>query len=236
MTGFRLDLGPIKKRVATLANTQASEFRDDVRTFTRNALGTASALTPTRDYSQIRQAQLKQYDKRVNCIPDSHTLHDPSLRVKGREHWLWSDGKWWNATDWKMPAQQWTQYQSLVAEHYRRKQYVQSSFIRDRAQARYLYKRSWWEAGETIGLNVRTSAEARASRTRRKPAKAPHKASTQERGGGRVFSIVISNPFIKQPSRYKEFDGQSIINQSMARHRNEFNGAVKRRLNRIVAQ
>ena len=234
MTGFRLDLGPIKKRVAALQNTQASEFRDDVRAFTRNALSTASVLTPTRDYSQIRQAQLKQYDKRVNCIPDSHTLHDPSLRVDGRKHMLWSEGKWWNATDWKLPQQQWTQYQSLVAEHYRRKQYVQSAFIRDRAQARYLYKRSWWEAGETIGLNVRTTAEARESRTRRKPAKSPHKASTQERGGGTVFSIVVSNPFAHSKSRYKEFDADAVMAQAQARHRQEYLAAVKRRQKALI--
>ena len=236
MTGFRLNINDLKKRIAKISETQASAFRDDVRGFATNSLSTATVMTPSRDYSQIRQAQLKQYDKRVNCIPDSHTLHDPSLRVKGREHWLWSEGKWWNATDWKLPAQQWSQYQTLVAEHYRRKQYAQATFIKDRAQARYLYKRSWWQAGETIGLGVRTTDVVRQSRNRRKPSKEPHKASSQERGGGKVISIVISNPFIKQPSRYKEFDGQAIINQSMARHRNEFNGSVNRRLKRIVAQ
>lgn len=236
ITGFRMDLSGFKTKLDKLAGIQASEFKTEVLEFTRKSLNTAQGLTPTRDYSLIRRNQLKQYSDRINCIPTSHELIDPSLRIDPRtkKHWLYFAGKWWNASEWRLPDAAFSAYGPLLAEHQRRIATTQATFIRERAQARFLYRKTWSQAAESLGLQVSTSSDVRDAHTRRKPAKAPPRGYGQQHGGGKVFSVSISNPFLKIPSRYKDFDGEQIMEQAMARHRGEYDRSIRARMRQLA--
>jgi len=233
-TGFRFDASVFKKKIGRYLSMDANDLRPELFEFMRKTLTTAARDTPARDYSLIRQAQLKQYNYYVNYIPTSHELVDPSLRINGRQHWLYFRGKWMNASEWKLSNEAWNAYQSLLAEHVRRKQTTQTNFIKHRAQARFLYRRSWLEAADSLGVNINVAQSTRNARTRRKPAVAPPKAYGQVRGGKNVLAIVISNPFLEQPSRYKDFSGKRVLAQAQAKHEGAYRRAMQRRLNRIA--
>ena len=233
-TAFRFDSSGFKKKIEGLANMQANDLRYELFEFMRKSLTTASRNTPARDYGVIRAAQSNQYDKRVNYIPSSHTLSDPSLRVKGKEHWLYFRGKWLNASAWKLSNEAWAAYQPLLQEHQRRKQTSRANFIKDRAQARFLYRRSWLEAADSLGVEINVAQSTRKAVTRRKPAVNPPKASGQVRGGAKVLAITISNPFLEQPSRYKDFSGKRILAQAQAQHEGQYRRAMTRRLKRLA--
>lgn len=230
-----MDVKKLRSKLGGLANLRADEFFDEVMDYTRKALNSAQALTPTRDYSVIRASQLKQYDFYVNFIPSSHRLEEPGLRVKGRAHWLYFRGKWLNASDWRLSTDAWNAYQPLLAEHKRRKQTTQATFIKGRAQARFLYRKAWSEAADSLGLQIGTSANVRNSLTRRKPPKSPPKSYGQTHGGGTAFSVTISSPFLTQTprSRYQGFEASDIMASAQAKHLGEFQRTIKRRMREL---
>ena len=228
------DTSGFKKKIAKYLSMKADDLRPELFEFVRKSLQTASRNTPVRDYSLIRQNQLKQYKKRVNCIPSSHELVDPSLRINGRQHWLFYRGKWLNAKDWKLSDAAWSVYSQLYAEHERRKQTTQSAFIKERAQARYLYRRSWLDAAGDLGISMNVAQSTRNSHSRRKPQVAPPKARGHIRGGGQVLSVQITNPFLEQPSRYKNFTGKPILAAAMAAHNDQYKRNMRKRLKRIA--
>ena len=232
---FRFDSSGFKKKIEGLANMQANDLRYELFEFMRKSLTTASRNTPARDYGLIRAAQSNQYEKRVNCIPSSHELKDPSLRVKGKEHWLYFRGKWMNASAWKLSNEAWAAYQPLLQEHQRRKQTSRANFIKERAQARFLYRRSWLEAADSLGVDINVAQSTRKAVTRRKnPAVKPPNAYGQVRGGGKVLAITISNRFLEQPSRYKDFSGKRILAAAQAQHEGQYRRAMARRLKRLA--
>lgn len=237
-TGFRFDVKKLRSKLGGLANLRADEFYDDVMEYTRKSLNSVQALTPTRDYSTIRANQIKQYDYYVNYIPDSHKLTDPSLRIKGRQHWLYFRGKWLNASDWRLSSDAYAAYQKLLSEHQRRKQTTQASFVKGRAQARFLYRKTWSEAAASLGLQISTSANVRASTSRRKPPVAPPKSYGQTHGGGTAFSVTVSTPFLTQSprSRYQTFEASEIMGSAQAKHLGEFQRSIKRRLRALAKQ
>ena len=202
--------------------------------FVRKSLTTASRNTPARDYSLIRRNQLRQYEARVNCIPSSHDLPDPSLRIRGSQHWLFYHGKWLNAKEWRLSDDAFAAYVELLAEHERRKETAQATFIRERAQARFLYRRSWTEAADDLGVTLNVAQQTRASRTRRKPPEAPPKATGRITGGAKTMTVQISNPFLEQESRYKDFIGKPILAAAMATHSDAYNRSVRRRMSQLA--
>jgi len=156
------------------------------------------------------------------------------LRINGRQHWLYYRGKWLNAKDWKLSDDAWSAYSQLYAEHERRKQTTQSAFIKERAQARYLYRRSWMDAAEELGITMNVAQTTRNSHSRRKPQEAPPKARGAIRGGSKVLSVQITNSFLEQPSRYKSFTGKPILAAAMAAHQSAYKRSMARRLKRIA--
>jgi hypothetical protein len=62
----------------------------------------------------------------------------------------------------------------------------------------------------------------------------PPKAYGQVRGGKNVIAIVVSNPFLEQQSRYKDFSGKQILAQAQAKHVGAYQRAMQRRLARIA--
>lgn len=233
-TAFRFDSSGFKKKIAKMDGMQANDLRPELFEFVRKTLTTAARETPARDYSTIKANQSKQYDQRVNCIPSSHELKDPSLRVKGKAHWLWFGGKWMNASEWKLSGPAWNAYQTLLAEHQRRKQTSRSDFIKGRARARFLYRRSWVQAAESLGVEINVAQSTHSAETRRKPAKQPHRASGQVRGGGKVLAVSISNPFLEEKSLYKDFTGKQILASAQAKHEGAYKRAMQRRLKQIA--
>lgn len=227
---FRFDASGLRRRTEKLGAIMAEDFRAELMDFVRKSLQTASRNTPARDYSLIRQAQIRQYNARVNCIPSSHELVDPSLRINGRQHWLFYRGKWLNAKDWRLSDDAFVAYSQLLGEHERRKQTAQSTFIKERAQARFLYRRSWIGAADDLGITLNLAQPTRAAHSRRKPAAAPPRSRGSVRGGGKAISIQVSNPFLETKSRYKDFTGKPIITAAMASHQDQYRRNIKRRL------
>lgn len=235
-TGFRMDVKKLRSKLGGLANLRADEFRYDVMEYTRKTLNTAQKFTPVRDYSTIRDNQSRQYDFYVNCIPDSHRIVDPSLRIKGRQHWLFFRGKWLNASDWRLSADAFNAYQGLLAQHQRRKQTTRANFIKGRAQSRYLYRKTWSESAASLGLELSTTSATRNAMTRKNPPKAPPKSYGQTHGGGTAFSVTVSTPFLTQTprSKYQNFEAADVIRAAQSEHIDEFKRRINRRLKRLA--
>jgi hypothetical protein len=235
-TGFRIDVRKMRTKLNGLANLRADEFRDDVMDYTRKTLTTAVRETPVREYSVIRENQIAQYNLYVNFIPDCHRLIDPSLRINGRQHWLFFRGKWYNASDWKLSPEAFDAYQSLLSEHNRRANIAKSTFIKNRAQARFLYRKTWTEAADSLGMQVTTTANVRNSVTRRKPKVFPPKSYGQTHGGGTAFSVTISTPFLtaKPRSKYQTFDPADIMASAQAKHIRQFERTIKRKMRKLA--
>ena len=233
-TGFRLDMKGFKKKTDAIGKITAGDFRAELMEFVRKTLTTAARNTPARDYSIIRTNQLRQYDARVNFIPSSHELVDPSLRINGRTHWLYYRGKWLNAKDWRISDDAFAAYSRLLIEHERRKQTAQATFIRERAQARFLYRRSWTEAADDLGVALNVAQSTRAARTRKRPAVNPPKASATLRGNSAHLRVQITNPFLQETGKkYRQFFGSDIIAAAMTQHRGAYESALKRRMTKI---
>lgn len=231
-SGFRIDFSRLKKKLQ--AKIRLETFKPLLMDFVRKSLTTASKLTPSREYQLIKTAQNRQYNNRINTIPNYHVLQNPSLVVKGNIHWVVWNGKWYNATAWKLPDEVWGMYQSLLTERQRRMQTSRQDFIANRAQARFLYKRSWTECGASIGLVIKVAANVQKSITRRKPAKDPDKGYAQIRGGKKILSVVIFNPFVQEQTAYWINDGAQYLQEAMQQHKSNFDAQVERQLKRVI--
>ena len=225
MTGLRIDtaVGTLSKRLAALRQkTQASNFRPELERFTKRTLEDCIKTTPVRSEALITRAQAKQYKNRVNYIPSVHSLENPSLIVNDKgEEWIFMDAKWYRS-DWRLPAPVFAAYSELSVERQRRMRTSQATFIEERKQARFLYQRSWYQVAQSLGLTISVAAAIIASHTRKKPAKEPLRAYGQFRGGGRVMSVVIQNPFLDQPGKYWKGNGKQILAQATAKNRKQF--------------
>lgn len=235
MTGFRI-VSPLLSVIAGLkVNPRASDFAPETRRFLSRTLTTCVSLTPARSLATIRAAQRKQYANRVNYIPSVHDLLDPTLIVKSDgTQWLYAGQKWYRPDVWQLSDDVWNTYQSLLSERERRLETEESDFIEHRAQARFLYKKSWVEVGQSAGVSVNASGAVRQSETRRDPPKDPPKGYAQIRGGNTVYSIVVYNPFLEQDSRYKPFSGKTILAQAMAQHQAQFEAEVLARQTKAI--
>ena len=103
-------------------------------------------------------------------------------------------------------------------------------FLAGRAPARFLYRASWGQLARSIGLTIPESQQVKNARTRRKPEVQPPRAYGQIRGGKRVFSVTMFNPFLAIPSRYKDFTGEEIISEAQKKHEKQFRRNVNKRL------
>lgn len=236
--GFRIDVTNLRRKLARKERALTAEsFRPELEKHATAVLNDAAASTPVRDLSTIQAAQNKQYDARINCIPSAHELIDPSLRVNSNngQHWLFSGGKWYLASEWKLPPNQWAQYQALEQERNRRMQKPRGQFISERAQARFLYRKSWLQVGQSLGLRMRSTGQVANSHTRRKPPKEPPRGYGQWRGGRNVLSAVVYNPFLEIPSRYKQFSGRAILAAAQAKNAPRFLRATEAKMKRTLA-
>lgn len=235
-TGFRIDASKMRRQLAKLKkDVRAEEFKPELTAFVRNSLTMAAQSTPVRNESEISQNQDKQYYHRINYIPSYHELINPSLRVSEGKHWLYFNGKWiWADGGRRLSNEQWSTYHELLAERDRRMDTSVHDFIERRAQARFLYRRSWWQVGSSLRIAVPIAPEVQSSTTRRKPPRQPDKGYGQWRGGKNVLSVVVYNPFLEQPSRYKPFSGEEIIGEAMAAHEGQFQRAFRDKLFSIV--
>lgn len=103
-------------------------------------------------------------------------------------------------------------------------------FLAGRAPARFLYKASWGQLARSIGLTIPESQQVKNARTRRDPEVQPPRAYGQIRGGKRVYSVAMFNPFLAIPSRYKDFTGEEIISEAQKKHEKQFRRNVSKRL------
>lgn len=245
MTGFRVKSNPTGALKA-MGGIRASTFSPEVLRFLKRSLTSAIQATPARSAAVIRRNQRIQYAHRINYIPSFQTLEDPSLIVKeSGDQWMLRHGKWYRPDIWELPNDVWNDYEILNRERERRMETTESEFIENRVQARFLFKKSWFEIGQSAGINVPCPADVRNSITRRrKPPLAPPKGYAQKRGGKDTFSVVVRNPFMEQTSpgghtplataRYKPFSGQDIMIRSQAKHRAKFNKEVASKWEKTV--
>lgn len=112
----------------------------------------------------------------------------------------------------------------------------ESDFVGYRAQARFLYRKTWWQIGLSLNLPVLASANVQDSVTRtRNPAEIPPKAYGQARGGNNVISYAIYNPFLEEPSRYITFDAAQILQNAGAKNKPSFIRKVENSVRRKIA-
>lgn len=237
MTGLRLPIDRIRKRIAKVReDAQASEFTPELDAYAGRVLKQCEQDTPARSEAVIREAQEKQWKNRIGYIPSVHTLENPTLITKddGAE-FLFFNGKWYRPDIHRVPVEVFGVYQPLLAERNRRMASItQEAFIAERVQARWLYKRSWWQVAESLNIRIPMAPYKQRSHTRRKPPVIPPRGYGQRRGGGRVISIVVYNPFLEIPSRYIEFDPRAILARAQARYRAKFVRDVENKTRRII--
>lgn len=233
---FSLNMSGLNKKLAKIAAFKGAEFEPEVTNYARMSLTTAARMTPVREYATIKENQEWQWLARVNCIPSSHKLVHPSLRVnENGEHWVYFHGKWFNAAN-RMPADVYSAYVNLLEERNRRMSIGKMKFINGRAQARFLYRRSWSEAAESLGVPIPTSAGVRKAATRRKPAQQPPRACGRRYNRDTAYTISVSNPFLEQESRYKPFSGNQIFHEAAMKHQRTFMREVSRKLRQICSK
>lgn len=234
-TGLRVDTSALLKRMNRIENIRADQFRAPLMEFTRRALNSCVELTPERSASLIRRNQKKQYRNRINYIPNYHVLEDPTLIVNEKdEHWLFSGGRWYSASYRHLPNRAQRDYEALLAERDRRLSTAESEFVTNRIQARSLYKKSWTQCGSSIGLTIKAPGRAIESVSRRQPPKAPPKGYAQVRGGGKVLSIVIFNPFLDKETAYWGGDGKLILEAAASMNRSKFDADTKKEFNQFL--
>lgn len=107
---------------------------------------------------------------------------------------------------------------------------ARSAFLSARAPARFLYRASWGQCARSLGLDIAESADVLSATTRRNPEEQPPQGYGQIRGGKDVISVVIYNPFLEIPSRYKLFSGKQIMADALAKHRPNFIRKVQSRM------
>lgn len=244
MTGFRVK-SPIGKIFSAIKDgVNASTFSPEVKQFLKSSLKTAIQLTPARNLTLIKKNQRRQYSHRINYIPSFHELIDPTLIVKSDgTQWLFCGQKWYRPDVWRLPDSVWGEYQTLLSERDRRLETSQEDFIAFRAQARFLYKKSWWEIGKSVGLDVPCSGQVKQAVSRRTHSQLnkgykqnPPKGYAQERGGKGVYSIVVYNPFLEKTTRYWPGNGKAIIAEAMQKYRGTFEKKVADKQTRLITK
>lgn len=235
-TQFRVDVTGAQRKLARVRKgIEARDFRAILMDFIRKTLIEAAGTTPSRDAQTIRANQTIQYAHRINYIPSFHELTDPMLIVDDSDqHWIHSGGKWYRG-EWLLPDQVWANYQDLLAERNRRMQTNRQEFINRRSQARFLYRKSWWQVGNSIGIKIPIGIAAN-SYSRHNPPKLPDNGYAIVHGGLHAISVDIRNPFLEQPSRYKSFSGKAILQAAANRHVNAFKQALDTAVKRKVRQ
>jgi len=233
-TGFRVykPFGKLFKELGAAAS--ASQFAPDVKQFLKSTLKTAIQLTPARSLSLIKKNQRRQYSNRINYIPSFHDLLDPTLIVRtDGAKWLFFHNKWYRPDEWHLPDDAYAAYQELMVERDRRMETERDEFIAFRAQARFLYKKSWWEIGQSVGIDVPCSQQVKDAVSRRTRSQLkrgnrqnPPKGYAQQRGGKGIYSIVVYNPFLEETSQYKQFSGRQILAEAMQKHQAVFDKKV----------
>lgn len=234
-TGFRIDSSRLAGKLAKAKQEiRAESFKPILLDYARKVLTKCVLTTPARSAQIIRAAQTKQYDNRVNFIPSNHHKSDPMLIIRDGIEFLFVGGKWYKPDSWKLPPNVYGVYQQLKAERMRRLETPRATFIKDRQQARFLYRKSWTQVGASIGLSIKSGGNVQQSLTRRKPAHEPPRGYAQIRGGQKVLNILIFNPFINEDSMYKPFTAQSILEPALAAHRSNFKAQLERHLQRVL--
>jgi hypothetical protein len=234
-SGFRIDVSKLRQQAQRLGKeVRAERFKPDILKYANVVLNTCVKTTPARDLATIKANQSRQYDNRINYNPSVHELRDPTLIVKPDGMWLYCSGKWYRPNSWNVPDNVWQVFETLLAEHLRRMDTPKTEFIAHRAQARFLYKKSWTQCGESLGLKVIAPQAVHASETRRDPPKNPPRGYAQIRGGQQVISVVIYNPFINDDSRYRDWDGAQIISDALQKHGPSFLKQVEKHIQRIA--
>ncbi len=234
MTGFRVK-APILKGFDEMRKIRADDFEPELKRLLKNALQDAMRNTPVRDLTLINKNQKKQYDRRLNYIPSYFDReHSVLIFNEDNEQWLRVDNKWYRPDIWDLPDDVYQIYEGLLAERMRRDEAPKQEWIKERSQARFLYKRSWYEIGQSAGVNVRASQSVIASHSRHNPPKRPPRGYVRRVGGKNTLSIIVYNPFLEQQSRYKQFSGQQLIDNAMTFHRQRFNKDVRMRTIRII--
>lgn len=237
--GLRLPVDRIRKRLARLRETcRASDFRAELDAYTTRTLKTAMNATPVRRPLLITKNQRREYEHRINYIPSFHDDKAPCLRVRPSGIYLHFGSKWYRPDIHRIPEQAWSAYQELMAERTRRIQMSESDFIAYRVQARFLYRKTWWQVGLSLQLAVLASANVQDSVTRRRnPVVIPPKAYGQARGGKTVISYAIFNPFLAQQnaeSKYAQFDAQTILSDAAKKNKPSFIRAVENHVKREI--
>lgn len=234
MTGFRVQ-APILKAFDQMRKITANDFSPELNRFLKNSLQEAMRNTPVRDVALINKNQRKQYDRRLNYIPSYFDRQNTVLIFNDKnEQWMRMDGVWYRPDIWEIPENVYAVYQQLLSERMRRDEVGKQEFIKERAQARYLPKRSWWEIGQSAGVNVRASQSVIASHSRHNPPKAPPKGYVRRVGGKNTFSIVVYNPFLEQQSRYKFVSGKQLIENAMNANRPRYKSDLSLKQYRLV--
>lgn len=214
--GLRIDTKVLNRRLGKVASVRASHFKPLVLQSTKRVLDSCVKDTPERSAAIITKSQRRQYRHRVDYIPSYHETTDPMLIVnKKGEHWFLIGGKWHNGA-WQLPDKVFSVMNGLESERDRRLRTSLSAFISKRVPARGLYKLSWVQCGRSIGLVITAPNFVRQSRTRRTPPKEPNLGYAQVRGGSRVISVVIYNPFLDTPTKYWPGNGKAILAKSLA--------------------
>lgn len=242
MTGFRVK-SPISGIFKALrSSVSAKDFSPEVKLFLKRSLTTAIQMTPARSLSLIKRNQKTQYQHRVDYIPSFHELLDPTLIVKSDgSQWLYTGQKWYRPDLWRLPNDVYDVYLELDFERQGRLETDRSDFIAFRAQARFLYKKSWWEIGQSIGVEVPCSQQVKDSDSRRSPSQLknghkqnPPKGYAIERGGKGVYSIIVVNPFLETQTQYWTQSGKQIIDAAMKQHRDAFDKKVAEKQRQLI--
>jgi len=222
-SGFRVDISRLRRKLASVEKEiRADAFKPEVLEFTQQSLQTASRITPVRSYSTIRANQAKQYRNRINYIPSFHTLENPTLIVKDTgEHFLYRNGKWFNMAN-RVSNDVWSAYQTLLSERKRRMRTSQAHFIATRAPARFLWRKSWSQVADSLGIPIGVPSQVTSAESRRSPKKEPPRGYGTIQGGKVVLTVVVRNPFLEEKSKYKDFTGDEILSLAMSRHRPQY--------------
>ncbi len=236
--GLRLDIRKFTKGIQSrLGKIKANDFRPELSRHVSRTLKSAISLTPQRNLSVIRRNQAFQYDARVNYIPSVHELIDPTLIVKDEVYWLYANGKWWAASYRELPDEIETILSNLMTERERREQTSVSEFVSERAQARFLYRKSWWQVAQSVGVPITVASEIQNAHSRpyHDPGTDPKRGYGQWRGGKHVLSVAIWNPLLSSPTKYfHEKSGKEILAQAAKLNYPAFMGEVSAKLNRIL--
>lgn len=235
---LKIDIRRLAKKIQNnLKGVTAETFRPELQRYAKRTLESCVKITPQRNLSLIKRNQAKQYENRVNYIPSIHDLIDPTLIVRDDVYWLYANGKWWPASYRALPAEIDAVLQDLVQERERRLETSVSDFVAERAQARFLYRKSWWQVSTSIGTPISVSSDMKESHSRpyHLPSGDPPRGYGQWRGGKHVLSVTVWNPFLQRPTKYwREKSGKEILAQASAENYPRFMGEVSAKLGKIL--